>query len=221
MQCGSELEIPGAASDDGSGMLSQENGLYHRVFAIVPAAGRSRRMGTAKSLLQVGGKPMLVAVVDSLLASRAAGLIIVTRRGILERLPPMDPRVGIAFNEDDSTDMIDSVRIGMGEWRSREVVGPRDGYLVCPGDHPGISAVDFDACIGSFMGRPECIVVASREGRRGHPIIFPASDAWFVESSACDGGLKRLPAAYPNRIRLVDCSSPGIMQDIDTPGDLL
>ena len=41
-----------------------------RVFAIVPAAGRSRRMGTPKQLLDVGGRTMLAAVLEPLAAAQ-------------------------------------------------------------------------------------------------------------------------------------------------------
>ena len=39
------------------------------VFAIVPAAGRSRRMGRPKQLLEIDGVPMLLGVVRQLAAS--------------------------------------------------------------------------------------------------------------------------------------------------------
>jgi nicotine blue oxidoreductase len=63
------------------------------------------------------------------------------------------------------------------------------------------------------------IVVAARGGRRGHPMIFPASLAAFVESAACDSGLNALPREHAARVKLVECASPGVSRDVDTPAD--
>src|SRR5687767_13983817 len=48
------------------------------VVGIIPAAGRSGRMGTPKQLLHVDGKPMLLGVVDALLGGGVARVVVVT-----------------------------------------------------------------------------------------------------------------------------------------------
>jgi CTP:molybdopterin cytidylyltransferase MocA len=55
--------------------------------------------------------------------------------------------------------------------------------------------------------------------RRGHPIIFPATLTPFVASPACDDGLHALPRAFPDRVTAVECRSPGVTTDVDTPDD--
>jgi len=205
------------------------------VFAIVPAAGRSRRMGRAdKQLLEIDGVPMLMRVVEPLVASRVAGVAIVTRRAIVQRLEahPLagqrlatwarerGEQVFFAYNEDAASEMIDSVRIGLREWRARRDASDEDGWLVCPADQPGITTDDIDACIAAFCESPDRIVLAARAGRRGHPMIFPCSLTGFVESSDCNEGLNLLSQVHARRVRLVECLSPGVLRDIDTPADL-
>lgn len=198
-----------------------------RVFGIVPAAGRSRRMGAPKQLADVGGRPMLLAVLEPLLASRVAGVVVVTHSLIAERLGGLlctcsDPlqRVRSVINDDESSEMIDSVRLGLRFWRDSGEADSAAGFLVCPGDQPGIRTADFDACIAAFERSPERIVIATHAGRRGHPLIFPPGDAGFVESAACDTGLNALPRAFPRRVLAVECGSGAVVQDVDTPGDL-
>ena len=215
-----------------------------RVFAIVPAAGRSRRMGRPKQLIDVRGRPMLLAVVEPLLAAGAAGVVVVTRGDIRAALAqhPLggaQPRLWFAENADPDAEMIDSVRIGVRFWRARlgtagdaqpddAGVGgappcaarPGDGLLICPGDQPDISAADINLCIRAFRESPRSIVIAARAGRRGHPIVFPVADADFVESPACSRGLNALPRSAPARVRLIECPSAGVTRDIDTPKDL-
>jgi molybdenum cofactor cytidylyltransferase len=191
-----------------------------RVYGIVPAAGRSRRMGRAKQLLDVAGRPMLLVVLEPLAAAHVAGVALITHRAIAEQINPAClPGVFVVSNEDEDSAMIDSVRLGLRAWLERETLADHDGFLVCPADHPGIATADFDACIAAFRQAPEQIVIGSHAGRRGHPLIFPASLRSFVESAACDEGLNALPRAFPDRVTTVECRSPAVARDIDTPQD--
>ncbi|MCH7720503.1 MAG: nucleotidyltransferase family protein [Planctomycetes bacterium] len=215
-----------------------------RVFAIVPAAGQSRRMGRAKQLLDCGGRPMLFAVLEPLTAADVAGVALVTNRSIVERIdvietggPSRQTLVGsagpglqtwageseretfIVYNDDPSSEMIDSVRIGLAAWDERESIDRQDGFLVCPGDHPGIPTKDLNQCIRAFIDTPGRIVIATRGGRCGHPIIVPADLTTFVESSACDGGLNALRHAFPDRVVHVATVSEAVIRDVDTPDD--
>lgn len=203
------------------------------VFAIVPAAGRSRRLGRSKQLLDIDGMPMLLRIVEQLIASRITGIAIVTRREIEDALnshPAGGPRlrrwrdgaapgVFFAYNEAENAEMIDSVRIGLNAWTQHAAVSGTDGFLVCPGDHPGLAAADFNACIAAFQNAPHRIVIASHDGRRGHPVIFPAGLSDEVHSRACDGGLNTLPRVHADLVLEAPCGSRGVLWDIDTPDD--
>ncbi|MEW6250790.1 MAG: nucleotidyltransferase family protein [Planctomycetota bacterium] len=200
-------------------MTSAPNSLP-RVFAIVPAAGRSRRMGQAKQLLDVGGQPLLLATLRPLSAAEIVGLVLVTHRAIAEQLgAALPPAAILVRNDDEHSEMIDSVRIGLRTWQARASVHEHDGILVCPADQPGIQTADFDACIHAFRRMPDGIVIAARAGRRGHPQIFPAALADFVLSDACAAGLHALPRCFPDRVQLVPCESREVVEDVDTPAD--
>jgi molybdenum cofactor cytidylyltransferase len=191
-----------------------------RVFAVVPAAGRSRRMGRLKQLLDVRGRSMLEAVLQPLVAADVAGIALVIHEDVAERLSlPEDSRLHVVRNDDERTEMIDSIRIGLGVHRGCEQVTDADGYMVCPADQPGITTADFDRCITAFRAAPDKIIVATRAGKRGHPIVFPAALASFVESAACDQGLNALPRRHAGRVAHVECQSAGVCRDVDTPGD--
>ena len=190
------------------------------VFAIVPAAGRSRRMGSAKQMLDVAGRPMLLAVLEPLAAAQIVGIALVTHRAIAAQMGVAHlPGAFVVSNERENSAMIDSVRLALRVWLQRAAIADHDGFLVCPADHPGIATADFDACIAAFRAAPDRIVIATRAARRGHPIIFPATLTPFVESPACDEGLNALPRAFPDRATAVECRSPGVTTDVDTPED--
>ena len=208
----------GFAYDDGMSEVNVAQRLP-RIFAIVPAAGCSRRMGRSKQLLDVGGRTMLERVLEPLAASAAAGVLLVTRSELIERLPLALPRVTVAFNDDPDAAMIDSVRIGLGEWERRERPGPRDGFLVVPGDQPGLTPFAIDHCLRTFGQDPARIVIAVHSGRRGHPLIFPASLVPFVLSAACDQGLNQLARHHAQLVLSVECDSPAVTRNVNTPED--
>jgi molybdenum cofactor cytidylyltransferase len=198
--------------------MSQSSSIY----AIVPAAGHSRRMGRTKQLIPINGRPMFRAVVENIAASDVTGVMVVTRRVIVEAISsPHIDKVHAAYNEDESSEMIDSIRIGIRAWQERQSIESDAGFLTSPADHPGLSVQDINSCIHAFRDSSTSIVIASFAGRRGHPMIFPAALADFVLSPACDNGLNVLPHAMPNRVKLVPCNSMGVLKDIDTPNDLL
>jgi CTP:molybdopterin cytidylyltransferase MocA len=176
-------------------------------------------MGAPKQIKPVGRSTLLDAVLQPL-TPEVAGTVVVTYREIAEQLKvDRFPRTYLAINDDPQSEMIDSIRIGLGEWCGRETIAENDGFLVCPGDHPGIAAEDFRRCVEAFRRNSSRIVIAAHQDQRGHPIIFPASIAAFVESASCDGGLNALPNAHAEKITLVPCESVGVTRDVDTPDD--
>ncbi len=194
-----------------------------RVCAIVPAAGRSRRMGCDKQLLDVGGKPMLAGVLEVLERSQVCAVTLVTHSRISAHIDTDQfETVSLVINDDQQSHMIDSVRMGMDTARRSLVggdVGLHDGFLILPADQPGIDTADIDRCIAEFSTDTTRIVIATHGERRGHPLIFPAPLEEFVRSDACEGGLHLLPRTHADRVVTVPCGSPGVIRDIDTPDD--
>jgi CTP:molybdopterin cytidylyltransferase MocA len=168
---------------------------------------------------------MLAAALAPILASAAAGTVVVTRKeiaaGLIAGLPsgPAAP-LGFAFNEAPEAQMIDSVRLGIAEWERRVHPGPRDGYLVVPGDLPGLPSEVVARCIETFVADPSRIVVASHRGKTGHPMIFPQPLTPFVRSRECDGGLTRLKQHHAGLLSIVESDSAAVLRNINTPEDL-
>ncbi|MEE9297224.1 MAG: nucleotidyltransferase family protein [Phycisphaerae bacterium] len=191
-----------------------------RIYAIVPAAGRSRRMGQAKQLLAVDAKPMLTGILESLADSQVKGIALVTYSEIGEAIDVHAlHNTFIVVNDDQDTEMIDSIRLGLCAWHERESIDDSDGFLICPADQPGITTTDFNNCIDACRRNPDRIIIAAHQGRRGHPIIFPAAFERFVHSRACNTGLRALPGAHPDAVLSVACASFAVVRNINTPED--
>lgn len=184
-------------------------------------------MGSPKQLLPISGKPMLQAVVDTLADSKVEAIVVVTHSEIASQLGwsssdrrprrPSSPELLVVLNDDERSEMIDSIRMGITEAASCMTVTGHDGYLVLPADQPGITADDINVCIDAFRNHPHDIVLATFGGTHGHPLILPCCLSGFVRSQECQAGLKTLLRTHPQRVRTVPCRSLAVIRDMDTP----
>ena len=93
-----------------------------------------------------------------------------------------------------------------------------DGVLVCLGDMPLISGRHLDRLIAAFNpleGR--AIVVPTRRGKRGNPVLW--STRFFPEMSALAGdvGARHLIGEHAELVAEVEMDDDAIFVDIDTP----
>jgi CTP:molybdopterin cytidylyltransferase MocA len=186
------------------------------IAAIVPAAGRSRRMGDGvqKLLLPLAGKAMVAHVVDQLLSALEL-VVVVTRPGDAAIAAALAGRpVTYAVNPDLDGDMLSSIRTGL-----RAIPASCTGILVAPADHPHVPATLVRRLIEAFAAAPDRIIVPVHDSRRGHPVIFPVAMRDEVLAQFDGEGLRGLLLAHPAAVVEVKVESPAVVQDIDQPAD--
>ncbi len=186
-----------------------------RSFAIVPAAGRSRRMGVPKLLLPWAGGTLIEA---ALAAWKAAGVRhrmvvvhpadaclahVVRQAGAEVCLAPLPP-----------PDMKASVRLGLEYAAERWQASEGDVWLLAPADIPNFSPQLVQTLLATHAEHPEPILVPVHAGQRGHPVLFPWRYAAEVSRLPTAAGVNRLLEIFPVR----EVSSPWpAAEDIDTP----
>ena len=189
------------------------------IAAIVPAAGRSTRMGQPKLLIEIEGTPMIGRVVAALHDGGADRVVVV---------PPADgpdaaaiaaaalaAGAEVVVPEVQPAEMRDSVELALAVLD----VDPRpDLILLTPGDVPGLHADLVDRLVGESAAHPGRILVPTHEGRRGHPIVLPWEIAVHVRDLPEDAGINRLVEAHADQI--VEIPVDLEMDDVDTPADL-
>jgi molybdenum cofactor cytidylyltransferase len=183
------------------------------VYAIVPAAGESRRMGTQKLLLPFAGTTVIGHVVRTLLAAPVRGAVVVVspaNTGVADEAR----RAGAdtVTNAAPHADMLSSVRCGL-----RALPAECDAALVALGDQPTIRPnliADLVLALHDHDGR---IVVPVCGGIRGHPLVIAAK--WFDEALLRhDGvGLRGLLSAHPDSVVEVPTRDPEVLRDVDDP----
>lgn len=208
------------------------------IWAVVPAAGQSRRFrdaqraaglpGQFKQLVSLGDRSLLAVVIDALTGSRVAGIVVVVNPEILPHIQnqrPANERLHYVVNDRPDSEMIESVQMGI-QAVENQAINSQDrqaelaGVLICPGDHPSISTQAVDACIGVFERDVTRLVLAVHAGKRGHPLIIPAQIAAAVLGWPATARLNELRVRYADLVREVSLEDRGILVDVDMPTDL-
>lgn len=186
-----------------------------KVAAVVLAAGRSRRMGTVnKLLIGVDGKPMMRHAVDAALAAGLAPVVVVTgheRDKVAAALAGLP--VTLVHNPDYAEGLSTSLRAGLAALPA-EV----EGALICLADMPRVGAAELGRLVGAFDPREgRAIVVPTRCGKRGNPVLWARQFFPEMRAVAGDVGAKHLIGAYPELVAEVEMEGDAILTDIDTP----
>jgi molybdenum cofactor cytidylyltransferase len=186
----------------------------HRVAAVVPAAGESRRFGARKLLADVGGVPLIDRTVAALLQAGVERVVVVIRAGdTFDAVPSFaDARVTTAVNPDPARGMFSSIQAGL-------AVAGGDIVLVLPADMPFVAA-DTVRAVMARAAATRTLVVPVHDGRRGHPIAIPGSLVERLTALDPHTTLKEALAALMASRDSVDVSDPGILRDVDVPADL-
>ena len=184
-------------------------------WAIVLAAGESRRMGSQKLLLPYGQTTVIEAVLRKALDSgvdRVMAVVGADRdavRARLERYPLM-----IVDNEDFRRGMLTSVQAGFAALPADAAAA-----LVMLGDQPAVPTEAVRTVVRAFRGSGKGIVIPTCGGQRGHPVLIAAKYRRAVAALDPAIGLRQLRLEHPEDVLEVEVGDPAILRDLDTPED--
>jgi molybdenum cofactor cytidylyltransferase len=185
------------------------------IWAVVLAAGESRRMGTQKLLLPFGETTVIEAIVRTALDSEADRTIVVlgadreSIRAVLKSYPLV-----FAVNKDYALGMLSSIQAGF-----RALPDDVEAAVIMLGDQPAIPSRVLDALIRAYLESRRGIIVPAQGGRRGHPILVGTRYRDEVLGLDPAIGLRQLLQSHPEEILEVAVSSPAVLKDIDRPED--
>ena len=188
-------------------------------FAIVPAAGRSRRMGTPKLCLPWRGQTLIQFVLDQWQAGGVTQIVVVAAPDDtqLQTLVRSRPSVELLIPATPPREMKDSVRLALEAIATRHSPAPADVWLLAPADLPNLNPHTIQRLLSAHDPLRPTILVPVAEGRRGHPVLFPWTLAQEVAKLPADQGVNALlkQAAY----REVAGGSATDFLDLDSPDD--
>lgn len=181
-------------------------------------------MGRPKLLLPIAGQTLIRHVLAAWLASPVDAVFCVVRRdddalaGEVAALG--ESRIVLVRPQIPPPDMKASIQAALSEIERNFQPDFTDAFLVAPADMPGLSA----AVIGELLTQRACqpgrILVPTRSGRRGHPVLFPWPLAADVQALGAEEGLDAVVHRHPAVEIVCDplpLGSSDPFADLDTP----
>lgn len=148
----------------------------HRCFAILPAAGNSRRMGRPKLLLPWGDSTVIDRVLQSWTDSNVGTIVIVIRRDDRDLFAACRSwPVHIVRPKTNPVDMKHSVQVGLREIEKHFRPTGDDHCFVAPADLPTLQQHVIDRMVAvarrdrSVRSR---ILVPEYAGKPSHPVLL-------------------------------------------------
>src|SRR5689334_20324397 len=147
----------------------------------------SRRMGRPKALLPLGGRAMLLHVLDAIDSVEQIERVVVVTGFAADQIRAIAPqRAELIHNPAHATgEMISSVKLGVAAVR-----GACDAILLALADQPLVKPSTIAKLIDAWRSSPASITLPRCDSKRGHPIVLPASGFDEILSLSDDDTLK-------------------------------
>jgi molybdenum cofactor cytidylyltransferase len=192
-----------------------------RTFALVPAAGHSRRMGRPKLALPLGESTVLGCVVASLRESGVDEVLVVVGPHVAE-LAPLARSAGASalLLDAETPDMRTTVERGLRWLQEQRQPAPEDGWLLCPADHPALQVDAIRAVMRARSDEPNrSIIIPTFQGKRGHPALIAWKHVAALQELPPDQGINVHLRSQAAETLLLPVAAEQILCDLDTPED--
>lgn len=185
------------------------------IWAVVLAAGESKRMRTQKLLLPFGETTVIEAIVRSALDSEADGALVVlgADRGKLRSVLQSYP-LTFAVNKNYRLGMLSSIQAGFSA-----LPGEAEAAVLMLGDQPAVPSSVINDLICNYRESSRGIIIPVYAGRRGHPVLLETGYRREILGLDPKIGLRQLMRAHPEDILEVEVSTPAVLSDLDVPAD--
>lgn len=171
-------------------------------------------MGRPKALLPYREGTFLEHLIEVTRHPRVGVTRVVLGAGaeVIEKAAKLDPSV-VVLNLDWQKGQLSSICAGL-----RSLVGiDADGMVLCPVDHPLVSARLVSELIERFYEDRNAIVLPTYKGRRGHPAIFSNSLFGELLAAPADKGARAVVWAHAGDILEVPTDEEGIVLNLNDP----
>lgn len=189
-----------------------------RGFAVIPAAGLSRRMGSPKLLLPWRDSTVIDQTLRAWRRSQISRVVIVVRpddEALRQAVAAHD--VELVVPPTAPAEMKDSIRLAIEHLRQTASPDDQDAWLLAPADMPWISPTVIDLLLERHQPAEPRILIPTYHGERGHPVLFPWSVAREVPHLQSHEGVNRLRERHG--WTPLPVSEHFIHGDLDTPED--
>jgi CTP:molybdopterin cytidylyltransferase MocA len=187
------------------------------IWAIVLAAGESKRMNAVKMLLPFDGKTIIEKVIENISNSDVFKTLIVTG-AYKEEIQKVTKVWSVVHchNDNYKEGMLSSVKCGF-----RSIPSGVDAVLVFPGDQPEIKSDVINQVISAYLQTNKGIIIPVYIKKRGHPVLIDLKYRSEIEKLDSSVGLRALSQLFPEDVFEFETDSPAILKDIDNYEDYI
>jgi molybdenum cofactor cytidylyltransferase len=182
--------------------------------AVILSAGASSRMGRPKALLPYREGTFLEHLIEVTRHPQIGVTRVVLGAGaeVIRTIAKLDPSM-VVLNPKWEQGQLSSICAGL---RSLEGIDT-DGMVLCPVDHPLVSARLVGELVDRFYGDGKTVVIPTFRGRRGHPVIF--SNALYAEllAAPADMGARAVVWAHAADLLEVPTDEEGVVLNLNDP----
>ncbi len=181
--------------------------------AVILSGGESRRMGSPKALLPYQGRPFLEHLLEITKHPKIGvrRVVLGAHAQAIARAIPLEADE-IVINTEWEKGQLSSVQAGL-----RSLPQGTEGMLLCPIDHPLVSANLVCELIEKFYATGAPVVVPVYEGRRGHPVIFSARVYAELMAAPLDIGARAVVRAHLPELAQVATNEEGVVLNLNDP----
>jgi molybdenum cofactor cytidylyltransferase len=189
------------------------------IFAVVPAAGRSTRMGRPKVLLPLGGRTVIERVIDTLELAGIDRILVVTSPELPEVAAVVRNAGAHAVELTAPTEhMRETVQHGLDWIEAHWSPQPSDAFLLVPADHPTLDVTAIAVLLVAKMQHSQfSIFIPTYGGKRGHPALVGWQHVAGIRQSAPSEGLNSYFRRHVDETLEVAVTSASVLLDLDTP----
>jgi molybdenum cofactor cytidylyltransferase len=182
--------------------------------AVILSAGASSRMGRPKALLPYREGTFLEHLIEVTSHPRIGLTRVVLGAGaeVIRTIAKLDPSV-VVLNPAWEQGQLSSIRAGL---RSLDGIDT-DGIVLCPVDHPLVSARLVSDLIERFYEGKKAIVLPTYNARRGHPVIFSRSLFGELLAAPEDQGARSVVWAHAGDVLEVPTDEEGVVLNLNDP----
>lgn len=182
--------------------------------AVILSAGASSRMGRPKALLPYREGTFLEHLIQVTRHPRIGVTRVVLGAGaeVIRTAANLDPSI-VVLNPDWEQGQLSSICAGV-----RRLDGiDTDGMVLCPVDHPLVSAQLVSELVDRFYQEKKAIVLPTFKGRRGHPAIFSSALYGELLAAPADKGARVVVWEHAADVVEVPTDEEGVILNLNDP----
>ncbi len=194
--------------------------LMTRRIGVILAAGRGRRMGRTKQLVEwpaADGPKSLVAAAYDAIRPICDDMVVVFGHEAQAVAAALAGRSFHRASSDPDAPMFESTRAGL---RAAQLIDRAATVVLQPGDHPEVALATLTILANRTLKQSVQAIIPEYRGRGGHPVLIPPAVLEVLAADACPAGLGDFWRANPELCIRVPVDDPAIVRDIDTAEDL-